>query len=635
MKKLIALLFLLSATVILKGQTRGFGNIDTADLKLTSCDFEKDANAMVLFDRAKVQFNTMGFVAMERHKRVKILNEKGKEEGSVRIEYNNLYGAEEILNIEAQTINLESSKIVITKVDPKQIYFQHTDKNKDALIISFPNVKEGSVIEYRYTFARRLATNFPAWYFQSNIPTRYSEFDVYFSSSLKFKAFTRTNKPFSKDTTLFGGHTWAVSDISSSKKEAFMRADDDALQCVSLLLNEVDDFNGKTIHLNDSWSETGKQLANEKDYYKELDQHLNNEDILIKQAASLKTDDAKIAFLYNQVKSTISWNGSKNWGSKDGIRNAWKKKTGNSAEVNAILYHLLKGSGVKAYPMLVSTRDNGLIEPDFVDVFQINDLVTYVPVDSTKYYLLDATDKYNSYNQIPYDFLNSYGLCLDKERNKYDMIFIDTKTPSKNVTFVNGEIGADAKMKGTGEIGSYGYNRIGNLEIYKTTDEEKYKEFLAENDNNLKLSNLKLENTDIDTLPLKQTFDFTYDLNNTDKYIMFSPNIFTSLHENPFLNETRSSEIDFGYADNHMIFGRYKIPDGYTIESLPKDANIVMAGKSIRFKRILGNEDGYITIHYEIRVNQTKFRQSEYPNLHEFYKKMYDLLNEQIILKKI
>ena len=612
-----------------------YGVVDTADLKLASCDFEKDANAMILFDKARVLFSTMGYVAMERHKRVKILNEKGKEEGSVRIEYNNLYGAEEILNIEAQTINLDSGKIVITKVDPKQIYFEHTDKNKDALIISFPNVKEKSVIEYRYTFARRLASNFPAWYFQDNIPTRYSEFKVYFSSRLKFKAFTRTNKAFLKDTTLEGGHVWAVSNIASSKKEAFMRADNDGLQCVSMLLNGIDDFDGKSIHLSDSWSETGKELANEKDYYKELDQHLNDEDKVIKQAVELKTDEAKIAFLYNQVKSTISWNGSKNWGSKDGIRSAWKKKVGNSAEVNAILYHLLKRSGVKAYPMLVSTRDNGLIDPSFVDIFQINHLVTYVPVDSTKYYLLDATDKYNTYNQIPFDLLNSYGLRLDKERNKYDMVFIDTKKPSKNVTFVNGEIGTDAKMKGTGEIGSYGYDRTSNLEIYKTTDEKKYEEFLAENDNNLKLSNLKLENAEVDTLPLKQSFDFTYDLNNTDKYIMFSPNIFTSLHDNPFLNETRSSEIDFGYADNHLIYGRYKIPDGYNIESLPKDANIVMADKSIRFKRILGSEDGYISIHYEILVNRTRFLRSEYSSLHEFYKKMYDMLNEQIILKKI
>jgi hypothetical protein len=634
LKKLFTILILLCGVLTTRAQIRGFGNIDTADLKLTTCDFEKDANAMVLFDRAKVLFSLMGTVTMERHKRIKILNEKGKEQGNVRVEYNNLYGVEHVLNIEAQTINLDKGKIVVSKIDPKLFYFEHTDKNKDALVISFPNVREGSVIEYRYTLARTISANFPAWYFQSDIPTRYSEFDAYFNPRIKFSALYRKNLEFLRDTTLPGGHTWAVSNMSSSKKEAFMRADGDALESVALLITEVEDFTGKTIHLNDSWSSTGKKLAEAKDYYKELDQSLSDEGKLIKAAGELKTDDEKIAFMFNAVKTTIGWNGYENWRTTDGIKNAWKKRTGNSAEINAILYHLLKKSGVKAYPMLVSTRDNGLIEPNFVDIFQVNNLVTYVPVDSTKYYILDATDRYNTYNQIPYNLLNSYGLYLDKDRDKYDMVFIATKTPSREVTVINGDIGTDAKMQGKCDILSYGYNRTGDLELYKTEGEKKYEEFLTENDNSLKLSNLKLENTEIDTLPLKQNFDFTDDLNNTDNYIFFSPNIFTSLHSNPFFSEKRSSEIDFGFADDHIIFGRYKIPPGYNVESLPKDASLMLSDKSLKFKRTLGKEDGYISLHYEIRIVRTKFSKSEYPNLREFYKKMYDLLNEQIILKK-
>jgi hypothetical protein len=634
LKKLIALLVLLFSILISDAQTRGFGNIDTADLRLTSCDFEKDANAMVLFDRARVYFSIMGTVTMERHKRIKILNEKGKEQGNVRVEYNNLYGVEHVLNIEAQTLNLDNGKIVVSKIDPKLFYFEHTDKNKDALVISFPNVKEGSVIEYRYTLARTISANFPAWYFQSDIPARYSEFDVYFNSRLKFSALTRENRAFLKDTSLLEGHVWAVSDMPSSKMEAFMRAPGDGLQSVALLLKDVEDYNGKTIHLNDSWSSTGKKLADSKDYYKELDQHLGDEDKLIKQAGELKTDDEKIAFMFNAVKTTISWNGYENWRTADGIKSVWKKRSGNSGEINAILYHLLKKAGIKAYPMLVSTRDNGLLEPAFVDIFQLNHLVTYVPVDSTKYYVLDATNRYYTYNQIPYNLLNSYGLSLNKDDDKYDMVLISTKTPSKEIVVINGEIGPDAKMKGNGEIASYGYNRTSSLELYKTAGEKKFEEYLTENDNSLRLSNLKLGNEAIDTLPLKQEFDFTDDLNNSDNYIFFSPNIFTALHVNPFLSEKRSSEVDFGFANDHQIYGRYKIPAGYNIESLPKDAAIAMGDRSLRFKRALTIEDGYISLHYGIYVTRTKFSKSEYPDLHEFYKRMYDLLNEQIVLKK-
>ena len=412
-----------------------------------------------------------------------------------------------------------------------------------------------------------------------------------------------------------------------------MRSENDALMSVALLLDEVD-LDHKTIHLFDSWASTGKKLATEKDYYKHLDEHLNDEDDLVKKAALLKTKDEKIAFLYNEVKTHIGWNGYESWRSAEGIKSAWKKKVGNSAEVNAALCHLLRKSGIKAYPMLVSSRENGLLDPNFVNVFQLNNLVTYVPIDSTKYYVLDATNKYYTYNEIPYNLLNSYGLCLNKDDDKYDMVFMETKAPSNELIAINGEIGADAKMKGTAQIVSYGYNRTGDLEIYKTSDEEKYKEFLTEKDNNIKISNLKLENAEIDTLPLRQNFDFTFDLDNSDNYILFNPNIFTSLHDNPFLSEVRNSMVDFGYANRHRIFGRYKIPAGYNVESLPKDATILIADKSLRFKRTLGKEDGYITLHYELDITRTLFPKAEYPDLREFYKKMYDLLNEQIILKK-
>jgi hypothetical protein len=430
------------------------------------------------------------------------------------------------------------------------------------------------------------------------------------------------------------GHVWAVANMPSSKKEAFMRAEGDGLESVALALNAVENYDGKTIHLSDSWASTGKMLAETKDYFKGLDQHLSDEDNLIKHAGELKTDDEKIAFLFNAVKTTIGWNGYENWRTTNGIKDAWKKRTGNSAEVNAILYHLLKKSGIKAYPMLVSTRDNGLLEPNFVDIFQVNSLVAYVPVDSNKYYVLDATQRYYTYNQIPYSLLNSYGLSLNKDQDKYEMVLLKSKSPSREAVVVNGEINADAKMQGTGNIMSYGYNRTENLELYKTEGEKKFEEFLTENDNSLKLSHLKLVDMETDTLPLQQDFDFTYDLTNSENYIFFSPNIFTSMHTNPFLSEKRSSDIDFGFPGDHIIFGRYKLPAGYNVESLPKDASISTSDKCLRFKRLLLKEDGYISLHYEMHITRTKFSKSEYPDLREFYKRMFDLLNEQIILKK-
>ena len=114
----------------------------------------------------------------------------------------------------------------------------------------------------------------------------------------------------------------------------------------------------------------------------------------------------------------------------------------------------------------------------------------------------------------------------------------------------------------------------------------------------------------------------------------FSHYHFYTSHTNPFLSERRNADVDFGFENTNVIIGRYKIPAGYQVESLPKNTNIVMPDKSITFIRVLDREDNYISLRYEIKVKKTIFPISTYIDLHAYYKKMNELLNEQIVLKK-
>jgi hypothetical protein len=613
-----------------------YGMVDTADLKMTSCDFEKDANAMVLFDRAEMACGLPAIV-MIRQKRIKIFNDNGKSAANIRIEFNNKFEAEAILGLEAETINLDNGKIEYTKLDPKLIYSEHTDKNKDVVLFSMPNVKAGSIIEYRYIWERGSTRNVPDWAFQCDMPTRYSQLNVLINPLIVFSALYRKDQPFVKDTMSMSGHghVWAMAYVPSAKDEPYQRSAVDALESVALVISSVK-FNGQTRNINGTWADVGKEIADDKDFYKPFDQSLHDEDDLVKKAKALKTDDEKIAFLFNQVKTRMKWNEEKNWISEDGIKSAWKKKSGNWGEINMVLNHFLRLSGIKAYPMLVSTRDNGRMLPNFINIYQINKLVTYVPVDSTKYYVLDATDKYSIYNEIPFDLLNSCGLSLNKEKEKYELVFMKKELPVKRVVFINAEIKPNGTMNGTAQINNFSYNKSNTLELYKTLDEKKYQDFLTGNDNNLKITSLKFENADIDSLPLTQNIDFNLDLPGTDdKYIYFNPNLFTSLHRNPFISENRVSDIDFGCNNIYSINGRYKIPDGYKIEALPKSMNLIIADKSITFKRIVTEQEGYIIVYYVIIYKKSVYPQADYPDIHAYFKKMNEILNEQIVLKKV
>jgi len=115
---------------------------------------------------------------------------------------------------------------------------------------------------------------------------------------------------------------------------------------------------------------------------------------------------------------------------------------------------------------------------------------------------------------------------------------------------------------------------------------------------------------------------------------IFNANLFSTIDENPFKSEIRFSDIDFGYRDNYSISGIYKLPQGYKTDALPKSVTIIMPDQSIVFKRTVVENDGSILIRYMIDHRKTVYFSEDYQDIRGFYKKMYELLNEQVILKK-
>ena len=61
---------------------------------------------------------------------------------------------------------------------------------------------------------------------------------------------------------------------------------------------------------------------------------------------------------------------------------------------------------------------------------------------------------------------------------------------------------------------------------------------------------------------------------------------------------------------------------------------MAMPDNSIIFRRTMIEQDGKIAVRYSISYKKTIYFKEDYPDFHEFYKKMYEMLNEQIVLKK-
>jgi len=632
LKRRLYLLILLTVLLVRAySQVQPYGVIDTADLKMTSCDFEKNANAEILFDKGSVYLSSDALV-FERHIRVKIFNEKAKEQANVKIQYFGGGDFQYLDGVQAETINTNNDKIVITKVERKQMFTQYVDRARTELSFAFPDVKPGSIVEYKYLLYSRTFFAFPNWYFQNNIPTRYSELSKTLPGEVHYKSLAMVSLPYVENTD----DVKSMANIPSLPDEPFMNSGKDNAQRILYEFTNVNIPGRINEKFSDTWEKLGDEVCRDNYFGGQFDKKLKGEDLIINKAKSLALIPDKIAYVFDEVKNQMKWNDLDQWYTNDGTQDAWDRRSGNSTEINLILCHLLQKSGVNALPMMVSTRQNGRVNPAYSSMFQFNRTVTYIPVDSTKYYVLDASNKYNVFNETPGDLLNNFGFWVDKQNNKYGLLFLQKLSPVRKTVLVNAEIKPDGKMAGTATIYSYSYNRLKAAEKYKTEGEQKFTDYLKDGNNNLNITGLKFENMEADTLPLTQSFDFNILLGGSDQgYIYLNTNWFTGLGGNPFLSETRFTDIDFKYQDSYSISDIYKMPAGYKVDALPNSASMSMSDKSITFKRLVGEQDGQIMVRYVIDYHQSIYFKENYTELHDFYKKMYEMLNEQVVLKKL
>ena len=80
----------------------------------------------------------------------------------------------------------------------------------------------------------------------------------------------------------------------------------------------------------------------------------------------------------------------------------------------------------------------------------------------------------------------------------------------------------------------------------------------------------------------------------------------------------------------------FDLPQGYKIDELPKSIMMTNADNTIACSREIFQDQnsGKIMVRLRIDCKKSFYTATEYPEIKEFYKKMFDLLNEQIVLKR-
>jgi hypothetical protein len=649
-----------------------FGNVNMSDLTMTKYDKDTTAGALILFN-----FGTSNFIVnneaefqflYQRHYQIKIFKKSafGVADFKIRLSVTQ-DRKEELRNLKAYTYNLVGGKIVKTKLDNDKIYKTKADKMEN-VSFAMPDVKEGSIIELSYQICSDFLYNFRGWTFQYNYPalvSQYSyeipEYFTYRESSkgyFKFDVLKKSNGTASfsvptttsytsrsgYSTTKQGGleiinastsrTILALKDVPAFIAEPNIDCEDNYIQAIEFELSSVK-YPGQMLqNFTETWESVNKKMVDDPDFGGVLKTRGFVRDTVSGLCSNKATDLEKAISIYNYVQSRMKWNGDYSLWALKGLKKPFTDRVGTSSEINLLLTMMLQSAGLKADPVLFSTRSNGISIAFFPTITNFNSVLTKVAIDG-KTYLLDPTSKYYPFGLLPPEDINGRGRVVNDLTGDWAALDANYKySEVKNYTL---GINPDGKITGSISASYDGYAGASyrySLSLEKSPDD--YMRKVQENLKGLVINNFSISGRDNNYKPICDSLnvEISDNIEMIGDKVLFYPLLFEKIEKNRYTLQERKYPVNYNYPISEVYNFRYTIPAGYKIESLPKSFTLNLPDNSILITCNVKNTDNVINIEYNRNINKIIFLPTEYKALKDLFDQMVKKHSEQIILVK-
>ena len=667
MKKINLLLLLLLTGFSAAAQKYELGEVTKQELEEKTHPADPSAGAAILYSKGQssMQYSERdGFsLVTEVEVKIKIYNKDGYNWANKNIAYYNSETDKETVEVsKAATYNLVSGVIKKTKLKSEGEFEEKVNKFWKQKKIMMPDVKEGSIVEYKYTVYSPFIGVLPEWRFQESIPVNHSEYSTripeYFMFTPNFRGYyapkvdksSRSTSIVSTTKERSGGRvtTTTFSTDKTTYQEDITVYTLDKLPGMKdeRYVNNIDNYSASIVHeltvtrypntpiktFSNTWEDVTNTIYKYDDFGPELKRTGYFEADITALLNGKTTPADKVNAIFEFVKNRMNWNKFTGYACDAGVKKAYTDKVGNVAEINLMLTSMLRFAGLDANPVLVSTRANKIAL--FPTRTAFNYVIASVQIDG-KNVLLDATSKSAMPNILPVRAINWMGRLIRVDGTS-TAIDLTPQGISKEVMNLAVIIDNDGKATGKARDQYYDYNAYIFRENYSGISQESYLQNLENEHKGIEISGYKINNDKDLTKPIVEEYEFTHNAVAdiiADK-IYINPMLFLSQSENPFKQEKREYPIDFVFPHQDKYMIGIKLPDGYVVESIPQPIALSMEDNLGSFKYNLVANGSQIQVVVTLDINYASFGPDYYETLKSFYQKVIEKQNEKIVLKK-
>ena len=643
---------LFTSTFIYSQQSKSaeFGKPDQQELTMSSYPMDPEATGVVLYEKGQYTIDVVRnyiLLTKEVHVKTKVLDASKFKESTIDIYLaKSKNNKEKVTKIKAITHNGNLQTYV-----KEDAYFDiDHNENWAGKRFTFPNIKDGSILEYKYTITSPYLFDIGGWSFQGNLPILYSEISTQFPSNYRYnRALYGNHELIINESNIKKGcfslpqitkpgdceiATYAMENIPAFKEEKFMLAKGNYLSRVDYELMAFYEFDGGKQSFSKTWKDVDKEFKFDKDLGRQLNNNSYFENTIQKNTLSLTDDFEKAKTIFTQIQNHFNWNGKNGIWSNSRVKNAYESETGSISEINLSLINALQAANLDAKLVLHSTRENGLPSTSFPVITDFNYIMAYLKIGETEY-LLDASDKNTPFGLVPYKALNIQARVMDFKNGSF---WLPVEPYKKNVEYINAQLIIEGETI-TGNVSEMhtGYKALDIRNEFSNTDESTYVSSKESALNDIEINDYKLENKKDLYVPIKETYTINFSPESAgNKVYLFPYFLQSSITENPFKLKERNYLVEIGHPITHTYMLSLNLNNQYEVEQMPKNKKIQLmngAGECVVF---YSNKDGKLNLRFNFKLNDFRYYAADYQNLKDFFNQVVEILTkEPIVLKKI
>ncbi len=641
-----------------------FGNISPADFAPKLYDVDSSADAVYLYDigSSKHMGNSQGSfsVVYKIHERIRLLNKKSFDDlGTVKISLLKIGdNMEKLTDLQASTFNIEDGKVVETKVDKSSI-FKDKDGDNQVVKFTFPNLKEGCIIEYSFTKTIPDFSDIPSWSFQSDYPELWSEFTIEVPEFFDFVVLNQGYLTPAIDTASSsadnfylldpGGvngsktysfrsntvkHTWAYKNMPAIKEESFITNLDNYVQRLEFQLYAVRPPDESPTFYMNTWNEVVDKLM-QADYFG-ADVSKNNGWLKddVQAAVQNETDAAaKAKKIYEYVQKNYSCIDHSAIYLSQSLKKTQQAKKGNVSDINMLLIAMLRNAGLSVDPVLLSTRGHGKTNDIYPLMDKYNYVIARLNIDENKSYLLDASEPLLGFGSLDGDCYNGGARAIATVPVLIDLSADSLHESEVMSLFISNQ--DDGKSEGNYQ------NIMGAME--SVSMREKMKNSTADDYfKNIKKTfpfDVDLTNNSIDSLQkpgMPVTVHYTFSFKPDDDVLYFTPVVGDGAYkENPFSAAQRFYPVEMPYCIDETYILNMEVPKGYKVDELPKSTRVSLNGNEGVFEYLIQSDGQRVQLRCRTKINKATFEPEDYETLRNFFAFIVEKEGEQIVFKKL